>query len=86
MEGFQVPHIIRIENTGNVFYGEEYLLVSLYRLHRPTALSGACYKSVFGFGHTAVSMVFNSFLDFMIDKWSYLILDNMDFWLPYLPN
>ena len=39
MEGFQIPNIIIIEKTGNVFYGEEYLLVSLYRLHRPTALS-----------------------------------------------
>lgn len=84
MEGFQLPNIVRIAKTGNIFYGEEYLLVSLYRLHRPTALSDACFKSVFGLGHTAVSMVFNSFLDFMMNKWSYLIFDNMHFWLPYL--
>ena len=86
MVGFQIPNIIRIARTGNIFYGEEYLLVSLYRLHRPTSLSDASFKSVFGLGHTAVSMVFNSFLDFMTDKWSYLILDNMHFWLPYLAD
>ena len=85
IEGFGIPDIIRIPQTGNIFYGEEYLLISLYRLHRPTALSDACFRSIFGFGYSAVSMIFNSFLDFMIERWSYLILDNMNFWLPYLP-
>ena len=83
-QGLHIPDIVRIPATGNIFHGEEYLLVSLYRLHRPTTLSDGCFRKIFGSGHTAVSMAFNSFLDFMIDRWSYLLLDNLDFWKPYL--
>ena len=86
MRGFQIPEVIRIPVTGNIFFGEEFLLVSLYRLHRPTALSDGCFRTIFGLGYTAVSMVFNEFLDFMIDRWGYLLLDNMNFWKPYLPD
>lgn len=84
--GFQIPDIVRIPATGNVFHGEEYLLVSLYRLHRPTTLFDGCFRTIFGLGHTAVSMAFNSFLDFMIDRWSYLLVDNLNFWKPYLAD
>lgn len=46
----------------------------------------AVSKLFLALGHTAVSMIFNAFLDFMVDRWSYLLLDNMKFWLPYLPS
>lgn len=86
MEGFQIPDRIRIPVTGNIFHGEEFLLVGLYRLHRPTTLSDGSFKVLFGFGHTTVSMAFNAFLDYIINRWSYLLVDNMEFWLPYLPG
>ena len=86
MRGFQIPAIIRMPRTGNIFHGEEFLLIGLYRLHRPTTLSDAAFKILFGFGHTAVSMIFNAFLDFFVTKWVYLLTDNMAFWLPYLPD
>ena len=85
MRGFQIPMQVKLK-TGNIFEGEELLLVSLYRLHRPTTLSEGSFKLIFGMGHTAVSMAFNAFLDFMVDKWSYIIMDNLNFWLPYLPD
>lgn len=83
---YQIPGVIRMPQTGNIFHGEEFLLIGLYRLHRPTILSDGCFKTLFGFGHTAVSMIFNAFLDFMVDRCSYLLLDNIEFWLPYLPS
>ena len=86
MRGFQIPMQVKLPKTGNVFEGEELLLIGLYRLHRPTTLSEGGFKLIFGMGHTAVSMAFNAFLDFIVDKWSYIITDNMDFWLPYLPD
>jgi hypothetical protein len=86
MRGFRIPEIIRIPVTGNIYYSEEFLLVSLYRLYRPTALSDGCFRMIFGLGYTAVSMVFNAFLDFMIDHWGYLLLDSMNFWKPFLPD
>jgi hypothetical protein len=86
MRGFRIPMQIKLPKTGNIFEGEEVLLIGLYRLHRPTTLSDGSFKLIFGMGHTAVSMAFNAFLDFMEDRWSYIIMDNLDFWLPYLPD
>jgi hypothetical protein len=47
MRGFHIPEVIRIPVTGNVFFREEFLLVSLYRLHRPTALSDGCFRTIY---------------------------------------
>lgn len=84
--GFQIPAIVRIIETGNVFHGEEFLLIGLYRLHLPTTISDGSFKTIFGLGHTAVSMVFNAFIEFLVNNWGYLLFDNLQFWLPYLPD
>ena len=84
--GFQIPDRIKIPETGNIFHGDEFLLVGLYRLHLPSTLSDSSFKLLFGLGHTAVSMIFNAFVDFLVDSWSYLLFDNMQFWIPYLPD
>ena len=83
MVGFRIPEEIRTRNK-YIFGGEEFLLVSLYRLHRPTALADACFGRLFGFSYSRVSECFNTFLEFMCQKWGYLLLDNMAFWQPYL--
>ena len=84
--GSQIPAVIRIPGTGNIFHGEEFLLIGLYRLHLPRTLSDGSLKTLFGFGHTAVSMIFNAFIRFIIDHWGYLVFDNMNFWLPNLAD
>jgi hypothetical protein len=86
MAGFQIPALIRIPETGNILHGEEFLLIGLYRLHLPSITSDGAFKTLFGLGRTAVSMVFNAFIEFLVDNWGYLLLDNMPFWLPYLPE
>lgn len=84
--GFQIPDRIKMPETGNIFHGDEFLLVGLYRLHLPSTLSDSSFKLLFGLGHTAVSMIFNAFVDFLVESWGYLLFDNMQFWLPYLPD
>lgn len=69
-----------------MFHGEEFLLIGLYRLHLPTTISDGSFKRIFGLGHTAVSMVFNAFIEFLVNNWGYLLFDNLQFWLPYLPD
>lgn len=86
MDRFKIPEIIKITKTGNIFNGEEFLLVALYRLHQPTTISDGSFRTLFGFGHTAVSMIFNAFVDFIMDNWGYLLTDNLQFWLQYLPD
>ena len=55
-------------------------LMATYRLHKPTTLSDACWKDTFGLSYVEVSMVFNFFVVFINVNWSYLLLDNMEYW------
>lgn len=71
--GFQFPLWLVDEKTGHRFLSEEALLVSLYRLHRPTKLSD--FMEIFGMPYHRVSRCFNLFLNFITAKWGYLILD-----------
>ena len=81
--GFQIPHIFR-SDSGHVFHGEETLLVSLYRLHRPTTVGDSGFKTEFGIYNSQVSECVHCFLGFIIPNWKYLLTDNMDFWVPYM--
>jgi len=83
--GFQIPDLIHIERTRCTYTADEFLLTSLYRLHRPTTLSDPFFRDRIGLSYQHVSEVFNEFLKFMEEKWGYLLTDNMQFWLPYLP-
>ena len=47
MIGLQIPATTKSPSR-NKTTGEELLLVGLYRLHRPTSLSDACWKDTFG--------------------------------------
>jgi len=85
MTCLHIPDRIICTDTGNVFYGEEFLLVSLYRLHRPNSILDACWCDTFGLNYSAVSKCFTEFLKFMVSEWEYLLIDNLEFWLPQLP-
>jgi hypothetical protein len=78
VDGFRIPAIVKIR--GNVFTAEEVLLVSLYRLHRPTTLSDACWKSIFGLTYTKVSRIVTWFAVFIENHWGYLLKDNIAYW------
>ena len=72
--------------SGHVFHGEEVLLAGLYRLHTPNVLGDAGWRAIFGFDQPTASRACAVFFVFMCKNWSYLLLDHMDFWLPYLPS
>jgi hypothetical protein len=81
--GFQFPDSFTAPN-GSVYSGEEVLLCGLFRMHSPCALSHPGWKSLFGFCEKRASECFGLFLRFMMANWAYLLLDNIDFWVPYL--
>ena len=81
--GFQIPEKMT-STEGCVFSGEECLLVFLYRLRRPTTTTDLAFKTIFGFRNTRVSICVRTFMNFMVDNWSYLLLDNLSFWKSYL--
>jgi hypothetical protein len=81
--GFQFPPYL-YDKAGHKLSAEEVLLVGLYRLHAPNNL--ADLQEIFGMKLQRAGQCFHIFLNFMTKHWSYLLLDNMDFWLPYLPH
>lgn len=82
--GFEFPDgKIRIHTY--VFEAEEIIMISLFRLAHPSDWqSVAVYFP--GRAIYELSRAFYWFLDFLIVNWGYLLLNNMDFWLPYLPS
>jgi hypothetical protein len=85
LDGFQFPEIIKLK-TRNVFHREEFLLVSLYRLHRPSVLNDGSFREIFGFDYHKVSKCFNAFVDFMVIHWGYILLNNTAYWTDSIPN
>ena len=60
------------------------MLSGLYRLHCVNKLGDDGWNSIFGFSQPVASMACKLFYDFLTKSWSYLLLDNLDYWLPYL--
>ena len=83
MAGFILPDILK-SSSGHVYYTETMLLVTLYRFHRPTTLNDMCFSHVFGFDYNDVGKIVNTFVRYLIPRWSYLVEDNRDYWTPYL--
>ena len=83
LNGFQFPEFVKSEERC-VFHREELLLVSLYRYRRPSSTTDIAFKEIFGFRQSRVSIAFRTFVNFLIRNWSYLLLDNMQYWLPKL--
>ena len=83
--GLQIPNKIKLK-CRNTFRGEELLLVSLYRLHRPSTLNDGSFREIFGFEYHKVSKCFNAFVNFMVIHWGYILLDNTAYWKDHLPE
>ena len=64
------------------FSGHEVLLVGLYRLHRPNSQSDSFYRDQMGLKQEYTSMAVSLFLSHIIDNWSYLLSNHLDFWRP----
>ena len=82
--GFEFPDG-RIKIHSYRFEADEIIMISLFRLAHPSDwLSVGVH-----FPHRSISELgraFYWFLDFLILNWGYLLLNNMEFWLPYLPS
>jgi nuclease HARBI1 len=81
-EGFRIPNEMKASN-GSKFTADELLLCGLYRLHYPNRFYDIGWVEIFGFDDATASKCFSLFLKFMIDNWSYLLLDNLTFRIPY---
>jgi len=84
LDGFQFPKS-KIRIRSYVFMAEEVLLISLTRLSWPYRWCDIADKFP-GRKRSALCSAFYWFLDFLIYNWAYLLLNNMNFWLPYFPS
>ena len=85
LRGFQFPDVM-YGPSGHKFSGEEVMLLGLYRLHFPSYYNHFSYKELFGFDNQRASLAFKLFLRHISLNWGYLLLDNMQFWKPYIPQ
>jgi hypothetical protein len=83
LDAFKIPDFLL--SSRHKFHREEWLLASLYRLHRPTTCSDPFFKDAFGFDDVRISLCFNSFVQYITSNWGYLVLDHIPFWLDKLP-
>ena len=82
-EGLQLPGPIRVKNYKTT--GQEILMVSLVRLSYPHRWEDV-ERIFLGIQRWKLQCLFYWFLDFMIENWSYLILNNRDYWTPQMPT
>jgi hypothetical protein len=54
-------------------------------MHFPDQIGGEYYETNFGMYHQRVADCFRLFLRFMIQNWSYLLTDNLEFLKPWIP-
>jgi hypothetical protein len=78
----QIPDPVRLEN-GCLVSSDAVLLVSLYRYHYPENASDQ--EAFFHLDYSICSRIFNYFLSFVVENWSYLLLNNMEYWFPKFP-
>ena len=82
---FRFPNILTSEN-GAIFSGQEVFLSGLFRLHVPNRFCDESWQTIFGFDSQSATKCFNLFLVFMMNNWSYLLFDHLQFWSPYLKS
>lgn len=83
LEGLRIPAQIRTKE-GYKFTGEEVLLISLKKLSYSHRWNDIC-KDFPGRKRWACKSAFYYFLDFMIENWGYLLLNNREYWVPHMP-
>ena len=82
-DGFGIPEKVRIHTYKAT--GQEIFMISLVRLSYPHRWEDV--ERVFpGVKRWKLQRCFYWFLDFMIQNWSYLILNNRDYWVPQMEN
>ena len=81
--GFRFPDGQIILKKGYRATAEEIVLVSLTRLSFPSRWEDL-YERFPGRKSQALQIMFYYFLDFLINNWSYLLLNNMAYWRPFL--
>jgi hypothetical protein len=71
----------------NVFGGEEVFLFGLYRLSHAGKYNQEDIRQLFGFYDTGTcAKCFHCFLSFMVNSWGYLLTNNCEYWLPFIPD
>jgi hypothetical protein len=80
--GFRLPDEIKL--SGSKFSSEEVILIVLMRFAFPFRWSDL-YTYFPGRDHSQLSRATYWFLEFMILHWGYLLLNNLQFWLPKFP-
>jgi hypothetical protein len=83
INGLGFPEIIKINKY--VFTSHEVVMISLMRLAYPLRWTDILDKFP-GREQWECSKAFYYFLDFMIANWGYLILNNRDYWKPFLAD
>ena len=85
--GFRFPtgKILISGARRHVSTAQEILLISLTRLSFPSRWSDLAERFP-GRSRTFMQAAFYWFLDFMVQNWGYLILNNMAWWKPYLAS
>jgi hypothetical protein len=83
LQCFQFPEFMKSDD-GHIFHREEVLLIGIYRLSHLSCTDDPVYSELFGHDGIRVSKIFKIFLNFMVDNWGYIILNNGPFWKPYM--
>jgi hypothetical protein len=81
LTAFRVPESVKIRRY--VYSGEEILLISLRKLSYPARWVDIL-KDFPSRDRQQLKCALHWFMDFMIVNWGYLILNNMDWWIPRL--
>ena len=81
-EGLQLPGLTKIKAYKTT--GQEILMVSLVRLSYPHRWEDV-ERIFIGIKRWKLQCLFYWFLDYMVENWSYLILNNREFWTPLMP-
>jgi hypothetical protein len=70
----------------NKFDSEELMLVTLYYMHCPVSTTDMTFPVLFGWNHTKVVKGIKLFMTWVFKNWSYLLSDNIDFWVSSFPQ
>jgi hypothetical protein len=84
--GLHFPQKFIVPRVGRKFSGEEVFLSGIYRLAFPNRFDDDGWKIRFGFDHQTASQAVSLFYRFMVRNWAYLLFDNLEFWLPFIPR
>jgi hypothetical protein len=83
-QGLKFPSEFHCRRTSYKFSGEQVFLAGLYRLVNVNRCGDLGWQTFFGYHQARASIAIGIFFNYMMEHWSYLILDNLDFWAPRL--